>query len=110
MNKVEIEGIVEEIWEDKKNMKVRVVTGEGVGQNGPWTEYAVAQFYGRSKEQVQGVVKGQRVRIYGKATAFEYNGKWYSSLQGDRLVVAAGGKSEQHREERAPGADDDVGF
>lgn len=68
------------------NLKViRVVIRDNDGHE------LACKFWGRDKEQANGIMAGQVVRVTGKVFSREYHGKWYTDFECDRLVVTTSG-------------------
>ena len=64
------------------------------------------KFWGRARAETDGVVVGCTVRVTGAIKSREYQGKWYTDYDCDRLVMTTA-KAPAPGEEAEPPVDDD---
>lgn len=105
--KVTLTGTVTDVAEGAKGAKFVVVND---GEDG-----VAVRFWGPAIRETRSVAIGHTVRIEGRVKSREWQGKYYTDLNGETLVITgnapgAGGAGGGGREEEPPLDEDQVPF
>lgn len=99
---IELTGTVQSVVRTDKQTFVCIVDQDN--------DLVAAKFWGRNRSEVDGVMAGQRVRVTGHLKSREWNGKMFTDLDTDRLVVTSDGVTEAKGKEPAPVDDGEIPF